>query len=449
MAKKPPPPSPQGESDWHQLRLWQIQPIRDLLLIAAIFGILYLGYVLSIVTVPILLALTLAYLFEPLVQAILRRTSYLGRQGVAALIIILASLVVIVPTVIGIGFGVVQGANAAAKIATRTNNLVTSVQGDETQRADALEKLPPHWKAASHRIQDLKQEVDSYRASRQPTAEGEDPKEIESWKVNLYNIIDISINWVRANAAAIGKTLSERAIGTGASAVSVAGKTLGSLGVLLFTAFLTAFFFFFFCTGWGRVLAFWEGLIPERKKNRVIDLLLKMDRVIAGFIRGRLIICAVLGAFVTIMYFIIGVPVPLILGPIVGLFFLVPFMHVIAMPMAMLALWLEPSDVKWQATWWWIIFAPIGVNLLCQILDDYVLTPMIQGKNTDMSTPSILFASIAGGTLAGFYGLLLAIPAAACIKIILREVFMPRFEAWAKGREKDFLPIGRDDPSPH
>ncbi len=461
MAKKPPP-----AGDWHSLRLWQIQPIRDLLLVALVLGVLYLGYILSIVTVPLLLALALAYLFEPLIKAILRRTRFFSRQGLAALIIVLAGIVVIAPTVLGIGFGVIQGATAAASIATRTTALVNSLQGSEEERKKAFNDLPSHWQSASIKLRNLKSEVDAYQARHQrvqppsgteppapdpqPRPDGEPSQpptpDIPEWKINLYRIVNLSINWLRDNAAAIGKAVGEKAIGAGGSAVSVAGKTLGSAGVLLFTAFLTAFFFYFLCTGWGKVLAFWEGLIPERKKNRAFELLDKMDRVISGFIRGRLIICAILGAFVTIMYFVIGVPVPLILGPIVGTFFLIPFMHVLAIPMAMLALWLEPSGVSWQQTWWWIIFAPIGVNLSCQILDDYILTPAIQGKNTDMSTPSILFASIAGGTLAGFYGLLLAIPAAACIKILLKEIFMPRFEAWAKGKEKDFLPISAEDP---
>ena len=81
--------------------------------------------------------------------------------------------------------------------------------------------------------------------------------------------------------------------------------------------------------------------------------------------------------------------------------------------------------------------------MLGQVLDDYVLTPLIQGKSTNMDTPSILFASMAGGTLAGVYGLLLAIPVAACLKILLKEVFWPRFRVWAEGKAKDFLPIGK------
>jgi predicted PurR-regulated permease PerM len=84
------------------------------------------------------------------------------------------------------------------------------------------------------------------------------------------------------------------------------------------------------------------------------------------------------------------------------------------------------------------------VYVCAQLLDDWVLTPTIQGKTTDLSIPLILFASIAGGALAGIYGLLIAIPAAACLKIVLDEVVWPKFKAWAAGRERDFLPIGRE-----
>jgi predicted PurR-regulated permease PerM len=64
-----------------------------------------------------------------------------------------------------------------------------------------------------------------------------------------------------------------------------------------------------------------------------------------------------------------------------------------------------------------------------------------------MDMPTILFAVLAGGIIAGFYGILLAIPAAACLKILMRETFWPRFRAWADGRVKDFLPISRYDPT--
>ena len=71
-----------GGPDWPRLHLWQIQPLRDALILLAVIGLLYLGSVLSIVTVPLLLALLLAYLFEPLVRRMLR-VPWISRQGAA------------------------------------------------------------------------------------------------------------------------------------------------------------------------------------------------------------------------------------------------------------------------------------------------------------------------------------------------------------------------------
>ncbi len=64
-------------------------------------------------------------------------------------------------------------------------------------------------------------------------------------------------------------------------------------------------------------------------------------------------------------------------------------------------------------------------------------------RNTDMSMPMILFASIAGGVLGGVYGLLLAIPVAACAKILYLELVVPRLKAWAAGKAADPLPFSR------
>ncbi len=445
--------------EWQHLRLWQIQPIRDLLLLAAIFGILYLGYLLSIVTVPLLLALALAYLFEPLVRKVTAHKKIISRPGMAIAIIVAAGVVIIVPAVLGIGFAVVQGTATATSVARNSNNLIVSVQAtDEAARREAFAKLKGEgWRSFSTYLSNLRRESEGEQNQVTPpepivgppteaqffddTAPSPPASMRPRAKQNLYFLIDAALKSLRTNAAAIG----QQAVGTGTQAFGIVFRTIGSVGMVIFQAFLTAFFFYFFCTGWGKVLSFWESLIPDRKKGRVFDLVDKFDRVIAGFIRGRLIICFVLGIVITAAYFIIGVPVPLILGPIVALLFLIPFTHWLGAIMVIIAMALEPSGIPWQQKWWWIVFAPIGVNLIGQALDDYLLTPRIQGKNTDLNMPSILFASIAGGALAGVYGLLIAIPAVACIKILLKDVFWPRFAAWAQGKEKDPLPIAHVD----
>ncbi len=507
----PPNASPQPPRDWKLHHLWEFQLVRDVLVLLSVFGLLWLGYKLSIVTVPLLIALLLAYLFEPLVAWITRKR-LLSRSGAALIIITLAATIIVVPVTFGMGFAVVKGASFASDVATN----IARVQRSVNKPADeALRMTIPSggWTALRNYIVELDEQAaasqptagedarpgttrDPERGAKSPTGEatGErgagQPKrsaeELDAGKDaeasgknetdadadsdfdptalsagNLGNadnpllssqtteqqartLTRQAVDWLRANAEQIGSYVGRRALGTGAEAVTVAVGLFTGLGFLGFSAFLTAFFFYTFCTGYGRVQEFWESLIPERRKGRVIDLVHKMDRVVAGFVRGRLTIVGILAVYMTVAYAVIGVPTWYILGPVIGLFFIAPFIHVVGVPIAMLLMWLEPSAMwaDWQREWWWIVFAPIGVYVIAQLLDDYVLSPIIQGKSTNLDAGVILFASIAGGTLAGIYGLILAIPVAACIKILMVEVFWPRFRAWAKGKEPDFLPIG-------
>lgn len=482
--------------DWTNRHIWQIQPVRDGLMLLGVLWLLYLGYLLSVVTVPLLLAITLAYLFEPLVRK-LTRGGHVSRGGVAIGIILLAAVGIIGPVFIGGGFAAVQGGKYIAKLTRNVDTLVKSVRKPEDEALknalpggtwlkarEYLVEEEAMWKAW-HARDGVPPDVSAPPANTppantpsdptampqsppQPIAEtpapgngagtheprpesspesspetsaqaGPDTQELHPPGPE-YELIRSGITWLGDNAGRIGQEALQRSSNVFGTVVGAAG----TLGQIFFGGFLTAFFFFFFCTGYGKLLAFWDGLIPEKKKGRVVELASRMDRVIAGFVRGRLTICAILICVYSLGYWIIGVPAPLILGPIVGICCLMPFVSgAVGIPTAAILMALEPAT-GFQGTWWWIIGSPIVVFMIAQGLDDYLLSPVIQGKNTDMDMPSILFAVIAGGALAGIYGLLIAIPTAACIKILLREVFWPKFRQWAQGEAKDFLPIEPD-----
>ncbi|MDX2118328.1 MAG: AI-2E family transporter, partial [Planctomycetota bacterium] len=116
-------PANRSNSDWKRLHLWQMQPVRDVLVLGAVFGVLWLGYSLSIVTVPMLIALALAYLFEPLVAWVTRKR-FASRGGAAAIIILLAAVLIIGPAVIGLTFGVAQGVKQVQEIRGKIDQVV-------------------------------------------------------------------------------------------------------------------------------------------------------------------------------------------------------------------------------------------------------------------------------------------------------------------------------------
>lgn len=481
--------------DWSTRHLWEIQPIRDSLVLLAIVGVIYLGYVLSVVTVPLLIAMALAYLFEPVVRWLTNSgyRRYVSRQGAALLLIVAAVVFIAVPIATGLTLGVIQGVKFAREQSSNVLTLVKSVENEDDLKLK--EALPgPRWQWMRTKLIEYKKQAEDLEAQKAqqaaeaaaahqahagtpasggapvgttpapptgPNAPGGAPTggtlaqaepgssalpprpdrfaldSSDPMGVTVYKMVRHAGDWLRQRLASSG----DQALDTGAKVIGWVLGTLGSIAFLLFQAFLTAFFFFFICVSWGKVLAFWESLIPERKRTGFVEVMTQMDLVIAGFIRGRLIICGIMACFYTLAFFLIGAPAPLILGPVFGAAHLIPYAAALSVPVTALLMAVEPSSVGWQSAWYWVLIGPVVVYLLGQVMDDYILTPTIAGRTTNMDTPTILFASLAGGILGGFYGLLIAIPTSACIKIVMARTVWPRIRAWGEGRAADPLPI--------
>lgn len=459
-AKFPLPPSLPPLA---RLHLWQIQWVRDLMMIAAVVGVLYIGYQIRIVTVPMLLALTLAYLFEPLVRWLGTRR-LCSRRAAAIGIIGATFFILVVPLTLGAGFAVVQGAKAASELAGNISKVQKSAAApsDEELRSavpqgawasirDFLAERP------ARKEQSITPGAAGPSAVPQP-APGAPPPPHEgviaqlAGREEMRELGQRAIDWLNAHAGELSQSLGRRVASSGADAARAAFTTAATIGSLVLQAVLTALFFYFFSTGWGKVLEFWESFIPEAQRARAMDILRMMDRAIAGFVRGRITICFIAGSYFTLMYWLAGVPMPLLMGPLIGVLFIVPFMQTLGVPVAMILMWLQgvhgpifaPELFAGSGGFWWILIAPISIHVSANVIDDYFLTPTIQGKHTDLAIPMIVFSSIAGGALAGVYGLLLAIPVAACLRILMKEVFWPRIQAWVRGEAKDMLPIGRE-----
>lgn len=457
-----PTPAPDSSSaiDWRTLHIWQIQPLRDVLALIAILALIYLGYMLSLVTVPLLLALLLAYLVEPLMRKLMS-LKFISRQAAAAGLIVLAILAVAAPLSVGVGIGALQGAASMQQQVANIQTLWKSVETPENPELAAA--LPgENWRKLRLWLLDLKAEADRAKAAKAIVlTDGKSAKPVEpptpagvatagesgeaaqperaprATALMAYQAAEWLVQNIKKNSAELGATFVQT------STVALRGGLglLESLVMLGFGTFLTAFFFFYISSNYERVARFLAELLPDRSKAETLRLVGRMDLAISGFVRGRLTICFILIIYFTLAYWIIGVSVPLALGPIVGVLCLVPYAASLGIPVAILLMFLQPGWAPWQDQIWWIIGAPLVVHTLAQVLDDYILSPQIQGKNTGMDTPTILFASISGGILAGFYGLLIAIPVAACVKIAVQEIVWPRFLAWREGRARDLLPL--------
>ncbi len=410
-----------------------MQPVRDVLLGLGIFALFLLGQKASVVTVPLLLAILLAYLFEPVIVWSMKKFSIARRTSVIGIIVAVVAFIV-VPAFLGATYATGQLITFATNTVDDIKIVNDAIEISKNDPERASTYMADHTTGPWPWIYDqiiLSQANDSAQSVLGTDSDADQGTAIG-------DIFSVMIQWFEDNQTQVAQT----AAGVGASAVNSALSVVGAFFGFGFLAFVTTFFFFFTATEWIGLQRFGTSLLPEKNREKTIDLLVKFDQVISGFIRGRITIAFIQAIIFSIGFFLIGVPGAFILGPIVAILSIVPYLALVGVPVAVVLLWLQ-GHTGFRGEIWWVLVAPIILYFLGQALDDYLWTPLIQGKSTGMDTPTILFASLAGGALFGIFGLLIAIPIAACVKILIQEIFWPRFKQWAEGRAADPLPIDR------
>jgi predicted PurR-regulated permease PerM len=158
-----------------------------------------------------------------------------------------------------------------------------------------------------------------------------------------------------------------------------------------------------------------------------------MDQAVGGYFRTRLTIALVMGVMYAIGWGIAGVPYWLLIGMLAGLLGIIPYATTFAWIIAMLMRFLEleagitnSSDALTVFLWPTLVFA------IVQACDDWFLTPWLQGSQLNMSFVTIILAVLVGGAIAGLLGMLLAVPAAACLRILWAEVVKPELIRFAE-----------------
>jgi len=384
------------------LHLWQFQAVRDLLV-----------------------ALLLAYLFEPMVarlaaQRRLNRPVVVGGLLATVGIIFVGVLAVIIPIIVG-----------------QTADLVQDYrEGRFRETAVTLAAYLPD--TVEPRAREL---IDYLPGGPEPSPVQPAPAPVAGEEARIRAIVKEELEKARD-----GGDGSQRWIDVAKGGARAAGAALGTILQLGFLAFLIPFYFFFFSVWYPSVVKFGRGLIPESNRPRTLELLGKMDNVVAGFVRGRIVISLIMGVMLAAGWAFCGVPYAIVLGLIVGLFCAVPYLGGVGIPLAVVFLAFQElgGDQAERMAWWGIILWPTLVFGFVQVFEGYVLTPMIAGKATNLDPVTILVVVLAGGSIMGIYGMLLAIPVAACLKILCNDVLLPKVRAWTSGEAEDPLPFDRD-----
>lgn len=155
-----------------------------------------------------------------------------------------------------------------------------------------------------------------------------------------------------------------------------------------------------------------HGALPHRLRPTLLRLLADIDRVLAGFVRGQLLVALLVGLLVALAMHLLGLRYATLLGLIAAAAELVPYVGPIlgAVP----AVWVGLLHSPWTALQAALIF------LVIQQVESTILSPRIIGHAVGLHPLAVIFSVLAGGYLAGFWGLVLAVPVAGILRVVWR-----------------------------
>lgn len=159
------------------------------------------------------------------------------------------------------------------------------------------------------------------------------------------------------------------------------------------------------------------GLLPQRGRPETLRVLVDLDKVIGGFIRGQVIVGATVGACITIGLLIAHVPYALLIGVATGILDIIPYIGAIATFIPALALGFATGG--WQHA---AIVAAIFIVVFQA--EGHFIAPRIVSESVGLSPLVVIVAVLIGGELLGIPGMFLAVPVAGMIRV-LRMHFMP------------------------
>ncbi len=326
----------------------------------ALFIIFCYGlYVLRSVLLPFVAGIIIGYLLDPWVCKI---NKWGINRTLATFLVLLALVLIIVPSVILL-LGVINDQ------ITRFISVVPEYLASLTQ------KLEP-W------INDLQKNIPSLDADK-----------IKSYlKSNMAN-----------NLKLVGKVLQ--------SVITSGFALMNIVSLLLITPVVA----FYMLRDWDGFIKKIDSLLPRKSKKSIRLQAKEIDRTLAGFIRGQLSVCILLGAFYSAGLYFVGLELGVLIGFIAGVISFIPYVGSITGFLVSLGVAFAQFDS----------FGPIaqvvGVFIVGQFLEGNFLTPKLVGDSVGLHPVWIMFALLAGGVLLGFLGLMIAVPLAAIIGVLIRH----------------------------
>jgi predicted PurR-regulated permease PerM len=185
---------------------------------------------------------------------------------------------------------------------------------------------------------------------------------------------------------------------------------------VLLVMILTPIFAFYLLVDLPHLKRVADGLIPDAARPEVLLLARRMNAAVGGFFRGQLVVALIVGTLASIGLLIIGLPFWLLIGMVAGFFNMIPLIgpYIGGAPALVIAL-----TTREPITAVWVVMVMVAV----QQIDNHFISPLVMHRVVKLHPVLVMLALLLGGTLGGFFGLLVAVPTAAIFKILVGHLW--------------------------
>lgn len=215
--------------------------------------------------------------------------------------------------------------------------------------------------------------------------------------------------------------------GLGAAGTIVGKLAQGGVAIinLLGLLFLTPVVTFYLLRDWDKVLAAIDGALPLDHAATIRSLASQSNRAIGGYVRGQALVCLSLGTIYAAGLTLVGLQFGFVIGLIAGIISFIPFVGTFVGGTIAIGMALAQFPPDWMG-----VVKVAAIFVAGQAIEGNFLSPKLVGDRVGLHPVWIMFALLAGGSLFGFVGVLVAVPVAAVIGVVVRHL-LERYRASA------------------
>ena len=203
-------------------------------------------------------------------------------------------------------------------------------------------------------------------------------------------------------------------VGTVITSIWSGGQALIDVLALIVITPVVAFYLLY---DWDKMMATIDGWLPRDHLYTIRRLAKQIDESVSGFVRGQIMVGLILGIFYAVALSLLGLNFGLLIGLGAGIISFIPYAGamlglLVSGGVAIVQFWPDPIPIA----------IALGIFGFGQFIEGNILQPRLVGERVGLHPVWLMFALLAFGSLYGFVGMLIAVPAAAAVGVVMRYV---------------------------